>query len=68
MTKFHSVFNRFLKGFASGAITAMSLVTVAQPKSLTDLAIFLNALGVAALFGGINGALLALQKWYSWVD
>jgi len=68
MSKFKIVGKRFLKGFISGAITSMLLVTVATPSSWTELAVILNILGLAGIAGGINGALLAGQKWYSYVD
>lgn len=68
MTKYKSVFNRFVKGLFSGAVTSMGLVTVAQPSTWKELSDVLSLLAVAGIAGAINGGLLALQKWYSWKE
>lgn len=63
-----SVLNRFIKGFLSGAVTSMGLVTLAMPTVWSDVWQILNNLGLAAIFGGLNGLLLALQKYVSWKE
>lgn len=63
-----SVIKRFVKGLLSGAITAMGLVTLAQPSTWSDFKTVFSMLGMAGLFGAINGALLALNKWVNWKE
>lgn len=63
-----TVLTRFLKGILAGAIASMALVTVTQPLVWTEFLPLLNALGIAALYGGLTGLLLALQKWAVWTD
>jgi hypothetical protein len=67
-TKTKSVLMRFFKGFVSGAITTMSLVVVFVPQNLVELKVILSALAFAGIAGGINGLLLAINKWASWTD
>lgn len=59
---------RLLKGFVSGAVTSMVMISVVAPENWTQLLTVVNVLAVAGIFGGINGVLLAAQKWYSWTD
>lgn len=66
--KTKSVLTRFAKGFISGAITAMIAVPIIMPSDWSGFFPILNALGIAALFGGMVGILLAAQKWASWKD
>lgn len=66
MTVQQSVFNRFLKGVLGGAVGAMILVSIQQPTVWHDFSLILNSLGMAAAYGSITGALLALQKLFSW--
>ena len=66
--KVKSILARLLKGFLSGAVTAMLLITIAAPANWKDIVNILNILAVAGISGGINGALLAAQKWLSWKD
>lgn len=68
MTKHKSVFKRFLKGAISGAVTAMSLVTMVTPSVWSDFNSILGSLAMAGLFGAINGLLLALNKAYAWKE
>jgi hypothetical protein len=66
--KFKVVGMRLFKGFVSGAVTSMIMVSVVAPSSWETLGNIVNILSVAGIFGGINGTLLALQKWYSYTD
>lgn len=68
MTKIQSIFKRFLKGALSGAVTTMGLVTLTNPTMWSDFNSIFNSLAIAGLFGAINGALLALNKWASWKE
>lgn len=63
-----SVLSRFLKGIIAGAVGSMVLVTIQQPIVWTEFLPLVNALGLAAAYGGLTGLLLALQKWASWTD
>lgn len=66
--KIKSVLIRFLKGFISGAVSSMTLVSLSAPVVWSDFKGIFTALGIAGLFGGLTGLLLALEKWASWVD
>jgi hypothetical protein len=66
--KTKSVIGRFIKGAVSGAFTAMALVTWATPTSWTELPTVLSILGLVGIAGAINGAILAGQKYASWVE
>jgi xanthosine utilization system XapX-like protein len=66
--KTKSILMRFVKGLVSGAVTSMLMVTVAAPGNWTDLVEVLSMFAIAGIFGGINGLLLAIQKWYSWKE
>ncbi len=66
MNKTRAILKRFLKGMISGAITAMTGVTLVQPSIWTDFNSIINVLLIAGVFGALNGLLLAVQKWASW--
>ena len=66
--KYQATLTRFIKGFISGAITAMLGIAVFVPKDFTELKTILIGLALAGMAGGINGLLLAIQKWVSWDD
>lgn len=68
MEKFKSVGIRFLKGMISGAVTAMSLITLAVPTAWSDFKPIIGMLTIAAAFGALNGFLLAAQKYLSWQE
>jgi len=65
---YKAVFVRFLKGAIAGAVTAMGLVTLAEPTIWSDFSSIFSSLGMAGLFGAINGLLLALNKAYTWEE
>ena len=66
--KTKAVLKRFAKGFISGAVTTMALVPVISPASFKDIQIWLVALALAGIVGGVNGLILAIQKWASWKE
>ena len=66
--KTKAVLKRFAKGFISGAVTTMALVPVISPASFKDIQIWLVALALAGMVGGVNGLILAIQKWASWKE
>ncbi len=66
--KLSAVLKRFLKGALSGAIAAMSMVSISQPSIWSDFSVLLSSLSLAGTYGALTGLLLALQKWVSWQD
>lgn len=66
--KTKAVLIRFGKGFISGAVSAMGLITIATPSIWSGFLPILNLLAIAGMAGGLNGLLLALQKWSSWTE
>lgn len=69
MTRTEVIWKRFVKGFISGAITAMVLVLGSNKiTSFGELTVWLQSLLLACLVGGINGALLAMNKAYNYTE
>lgn len=66
--KTKSILMRLVKGFVSGAVTSMIMVSVAAPSNWTELSSAGVILAVSGIYGGINGLILALQKWVSWKE
>lgn len=55
---------RFVRSFIASAIGAMAVIVLSlKAETFADLSHFFAALGVAAIVGGVTGALLALDKW-----
>ena len=46
----------------------MVAVPIVMPVDWSGFASILNVLGIAGLFGGITGLMLAIQKWASWKE
>ena len=46
----------------------MGLITIATPDLWSGFVPILNSLAIAGMAGGLNGLLLALQKWASWKE
>ena len=53
---------RFVRGFIAGAVSSMVMVNSAGVNTFADLQVFMGALLVSLLVGGIAGALLAVDK------
>lgn len=66
MKKYQAVLRRFAKAFLSGFFTGCILITVSNIHLWADLWSALNALALAGVVGGINGIILAGQKYFSW--
>mgnify|MGYP007064332912 CR=1 FL=1 len=62
--KTQMILKRFAKGFISGAVATMILVPAISPADFKELKVWLMSLILAGIFGGVNGLLLALNKWY----
>lgn len=58
-----AIFSRFARAFIAGALSGVSLVTLTDITTWTDLGRAINVLLVSAVIGGINGVYMALDKW-----
>lgn len=54
---------RFVRGFVTGAVSSMLMINFVAVNTFTDLKVFLTALTFSAIVGGINGALLSVDKY-----
>jgi len=61
--KIKSALLRFARGFASGALSAMVIIVPGSMGSWGDLSTWIGALSLAGVFGGITGAILAIDKY-----
>ena len=61
-----AVLLRALRAFVSGALAAVAIVAPMALNSWNDLAGWLTALGIAAIVGGVNGVIMAVDKWVRW--
>lgn len=68
MTKLQAVGNRFLKAFVFGALSATTMVAAFSGANFDELQIWLKTVSFVLLTGGINGVLMALQKWVDWQE
>lgn len=66
--KYKSVLARFAKAFISGAVSAAGIITVANVHTWSDLYLSLNAIALLLLIGGINGILMAVEKFATWKE
>ena len=56
-----------LEGFITGAVSAMSVMTVPVVMSdinLNDIRLWLTMLGISAFVGGLNGAIKATMNYF----
>ncbi len=53
---------RFVRGFVTGAVSSMLMINFVAVNTFADLQVFLTALALSAIVGGMNGALLAVDK------
>ena len=60
---FKSLAFRFLRGFIAGAVATMATMTPSIIASWRDLGIWLAALSLAGIVGGITGGILAIDKY-----
>jgi hypothetical protein len=66
--KVKSVLNRFAKAFVFGALSSTTMIAVFSGNSFQELSVWISATGFVLLTGGINGILMALQKWIDWEE
>lgn len=55
---------RAVRAFITGALSAITVITVANVHVWSDLIAWVNMLGLAAVVGGINGVLMGADKWW----
>lgn len=63
-----ALLRRFVKAFISGALSAATLISIVTPGSWQELQTALSLLLISMVIGGINGVLMAAQKWWSWKE
>lgn len=68
MNKIQIVSRRFVKAFISGFITGVSVITLGGTSQWSDFSHVINGFFIAGVFGGINGVLMAVEKWASYTE
>lgn len=63
-----SVGIRFVKAFLAGAAGSITVTSVQNSASWSDLKTALINLALAGTIGGIAGILLAFEKWATWTE
>lgn len=58
-----ALFMRFIRGFVAGAFSTMVMINISGVSTFGDLKVFLSALGLSAIIGGISGAIQAVDKF-----
>ncbi len=64
--KYKAIVMRFVKAYISGAATVLSVATVNNIHSWTDLSTALNIILLASVVGGVNGIFMATEKYARW--
>lgn len=54
---------RFVRSFIAGAVSSMLIINIGAVNTFTDLSMFLSALALSAIVGGINAILLTADKY-----
>lgn len=54
---------RFARSFVAGAVSSMIIINIGAVNTFTDLSMFLSALALSAIVGGINALLLTADKY-----
>lgn len=68
---YKSVAKRFFKGFLASFLSTASLLVGSQlgePKTLSELSIWLQVLAISSMVGGISGGLMAAEKAARWEE
>jgi len=55
---------RFLRGFIAGAVSTMTLISVANINTWSDVGALINAWAIAAIVGGGSGLIQAIDKYF----
>ncbi len=67
-TKLRAILIRFLKGGVAGAISMVSVISLANISTWTELQTALVSLSLAAIVGFITGVIMAAEKWATWTE
>jgi len=59
---------RFARAFVAGALTTITAITVSDVSTWADLSSAMLNLFSAALFGGVTGVFMALDKLLRWEE
>ena len=54
---------RFLRAFVAGAAATMTTVTILNADSWNEIGLWLNALAISGVIGGVSGAIQAINKY-----
>lgn len=54
---------RFVRSFVAGAVSSMLIINIGAVNTFTDLKVFLSALALSAIVGGVNAILLTADKY-----
>lgn len=63
---YKAIIRRFSKAFIAGFVSSAGLITVSDISTWTDLGNALQLLTVAGIVGGVNGILMAVDKFIRW--
>lgn len=66
--KVKSVVIRFLKAFFSGAFANMAVIMPFSGSHWSDVGVWISALIMSGMVGGITGVVMGYEKWQTWVD
>lgn len=63
-----AVLRRFTKAFIAGALSTITVISVSGVNSFSDLAMAVKVLALMGVVGGINGVILAGEKFINWQE
>ncbi len=66
--KYKSVAVRFLKAYLSGALATMATVMPFSGSSWNDVSVWIGALMMAGIVGGLTGVIMGYEKWLNWTE
>lgn len=66
--KYKSVAMRFLKVFLSSAFATMAVVMPFSGSSWKDVQVWIGALLMAGMVGGVSGIVSGYEKWLNWTE
>jgi len=55
---------RFVRAFIAGAAASMAVFGTFSGSNWSDVAIWINALALAGIVGGISGLIMAVDKYF----
>jgi ABC-type uncharacterized transport system permease subunit len=66
--KYKSVAIRALKAFLSGALATMAVVMPFSGSSWKDVGVWIGALLMAGMVGGLTSLIMGYEKWLNWQE